>query len=162
MKRRLVVIAGGCVMTIAVAGCSSTPPARAATVGSTLTLNDGTGDTVQVTLLKFQDPATPAGHSDEAPAGDSLAEVLVKVTGVSGTYQVDADTAVAVLGSDNQVYSAGSERLLGCTNFNSDQISVTAGHSVSGCVAVEIKKGVKPAKIEFDAGYVGTTGDWTP
>ncbi len=162
MRRRLSVLLGACVMAVAVAGCSSTTRARVARVGSTLTLNDGIGDTIRVTLLKFQDPATPASRRNAPPAGEYLAEVLIKVTGVSGTYQFVANTAVAVVGSDKQAYAAGSERLLGCTDFDSGELTVTPGHSVTGCVAVEIKKGVAAAKIEYDSGYIGSTGVWIP
>jgi len=161
--RRLAVLVGSCVIAVGFAGCASTAtPAKPARVGSTLTLNDGMGDTLNVTLLKFEDPATPASHVDSPPAGDNLAEVLIKVTAVSGTYQFDAIIAVAVVGSNNQVYSAGSERLVGCTDFNAGQLTVAPGRSVTGCVAVEIKKKIKAARIEFDAGYVGTTGVWIP
>jgi hypothetical protein len=162
MKRRLAGLAGGCAIAVALAGCSSTTRSVPATVGSTLTLNDGTGDTINVTLLKFQDPATPAGSADAPPAGDSLAEVLLKVTGITGTYQYSATTAVALIGSDKQTYSAGSESLIGCSGFKGGQVTVTAGHTVTGCVAVEIKKTIKAAKVEYDAGYVGTTGVWIP
>jgi hypothetical protein len=115
-----------------------------------------------VTLLRFQDPATPARPKDAPPAGDNLAEVLIKVTGVTGTYQDQATTAVAVVGSDGQAYSAGSQSLAGCVSFKSGEFTVKAGQSVTGCVAVEIKKSIKPVQIEYDAGYVGTTGTWSP
>jgi len=155
-------LAAGSVMALALAGCASTTRAKPATVGSTLTLNDGMGDTVNVTLLKFEDPAPPAGPTDAPPAGDNLAEVLIKVTGLSGTYKYDADDAVAVVGSNNQTYAGGPGRLAGCYSFESGQVSVAPGRSAIGCVAVEITKGIKAAKIEYDAGYVGTTGIWIP
>jgi hypothetical protein len=162
-----------CLVAAAISGCaitsSSSPTGSSTTVtttppsavGATLTLNDGTGDTIKVTLLRFQDPATPATRKDAAPAGDNLAEVLIKVTGVTGTYQDEATTAVAVVGSDGQAYSAGPETLAGCTNFKAGEFTVKAGQSLTGCVAVEIKKSVKPVQVEYDAGYVGTTGTWT-
>jgi hypothetical protein len=149
------------------AGCSVTSTDAPSTtiagqVGSKFTLNDGTGDTIDVTLLKFEDPATPASKADAPPAGDNLAEVLITITGVSGTYKDAASTAVAVIGSDHNVYSAGPERLAGCTSFKPGEFTLVAGKSLTGCVAVEIKKTVKPVKIEYDAGYVGTTGIWLP
>lgn len=168
MRRRLVAVLCGCLAAAALSACgaaSSTypkgsPGGQPVSVGTSLSINDGTGDTITVTLLKFEDPATPAGSNDKAPSGDELVGVVVKVTGVTGTFQEAAGTAVALLGANGQAYAAGSQRLAGCSLFAGGQITVEKGKSVTGCVAVPIKKGVKVAKIEFDGGYVGTTGDW--
>ena len=132
----------------------------AASVGSTLSLNDGEGDTFTVTLLQFVDPATPASSFDTAPAGDNLAEVLLKITGVTGTYSDDANSDVSVIGSDDQTYSPGFESLNGCTNFSSGAFTVTPGQSSSGCVAIEIKTSVTADTVEFSAGYGNDVGEW--
>jgi len=171
VRRRLAAAVSGCVLAVAASACSgsftvpsptTSPPTTAAgaTVGSTLTLNDGTGDTVDVTLLKFQDPARPTSHSDTPPPGDALVEVVIKVTGVGGTFEDDVDTAVAVVGSEGQVYAAVPGGLAGCTSFAPVQFTLTAGHSITGCVAVVVRNAVKLSKVEYDAGTVGTTGVW--
>lgn len=167
-SRRLAIVIGACVVAASLSACgaaSSTypkgsPGGQPAAIGTSLSVNDGTGDSVKVTLLTFENPATAASAAEGAPAGEQLDGVLVKVTGVTGTFQEAAGTAVALLGTNGHTYAAGAQGLVGCSLFPAGQIRVTVGKSVTGCVAVPITKGVKVAKIEFDAGYVGTTGDW--
>ncbi len=168
MTRRLTALLGSLTVAVTLSACgaaSSTypkgsPGGQPASVGTSLSVNDGTGDTVSVTLLKFENPATPASAAGTAPAGDQLDGVLVKVTGVTGHFQDAVGTAVALLAANGHTYPAGSQQLTGCSLFSGGEITVGPGKSVTGCVAVPITKGVKVTKIEFDAGYVGTTGDW--
>ncbi len=162
MNTRIALSVGGFVLALGLAGCASTAHGHATSGGSTQTVNDGTGDTVQVTLLKFGDPATPAAHAAAPPAGDDLAKVRFKVAGATGKFQFNADIAIAMVGSDHQVYAAGSQHVVGCSAFPAGQLTVTPGHSITGCVAVPIKKGVAVKEIEFDGGYVGSTGTWPP
>jgi hypothetical protein len=172
---RVALLAGGCTVFALVASACGPPAtslsattttsithASAGKVGSTQTLNDGTGDTIAVTLLKFEDPAQPDGRRDDPPAGDELAEVLFEVKTVSGTFTDDAETAVAVVGANGDTYSADSAKLFGCAPFASGQFSLATGHSLTGCIAVPLPRTVKPSKVEYDAGYVGTTGIWNP
>jgi len=145
-----------------VSGSSSSTTTSLPAVGSTLSLRDGEGSSEEftVTLLRVVDPARPASASDAPPAGDSLAEVVVKVTGVSGAYNDDAAGAVTILGDDDDTYSAGADRLKGCPKAG--LFTVTAGKSVTECVAIVIKKTVRVASVEFTpGGGIGSTiGQW--
>jgi hypothetical protein len=142
------------------AATTTTTTKPVATIGSTLSLDDGEGNTFTVTLIKVVDPAKGATQFDTAPAGDVLAEVLIKITGTKGNYMDDADSTISVIGSDDQTYSPGFESIAGCTNFNSGDFTVTPGQSVTGCDAIEIKKGVKLATIEYTGGASNTVGEW--
>jgi hypothetical protein len=153
---------------VALAGCSTasttgttvsttTSPSLTTTtlepgVGATVSLSDGdgAGDTFTVTLVKVIQAANPARPSDAAPPEDRLVGVLVKITGRAGSYNDDARHAVTVIGSDDDTYVAGAEKLKGCAGFAHDGLfNVDEGQSVTGCVTIVIKKSVRVETVEW-------------
>lgn len=156
-------VAGG-VWLLALAGCTSaattstsltTTSASPTTtvqpgIGATVSLNDGSGDTFTVTLLRLLQPATPARPSDAPPAQDRLVGVLVRITGTGGSYNDDARHAVTVIGSDDRTYAAGAEAIKGCAGFAHDGLfNVDSGQSVAGCVTIVINKSVRIETVEW-------------
>ena len=121
---------------------SSTP--TAATVGTTYTLDDGSGNVMEITLTTLINPATSALPPD---AGSYLVAAKFQLVGKTGTYTGDAFVSASAIGGDHQTYSGYLYGVNGCTDFNSGSFSVSPGQTSVGCVAFQLPNAVKPAQV---------------
>jgi hypothetical protein len=140
---------------------STTAPANpAGHVGDTLNLKNEEGAPLAVTLSKIINPATlKFGPPNE---GTYVATMLtVKNTGTS-TLKSDANNNTALIGSDNEIYTADFDSVTECTNFNDGRYQLGADESATGCVVFVVPQGVTPAKVKFtpSSGFADNFGEW--
>jgi hypothetical protein len=88
-------------------GASAPPPSRPpAAIGSAFDVQDGNGDTYQVTLVKVVDPAQPADPLNTPDSGTRFVAAVFRITGVNGSPKGDdADNDAALVGSNGQTYT---------------------------------------------------------
>ena len=143
---------------------ATTAPAQATTghVGDTFTATTSNGDKYTVTLVKVIDPATSSDNYSTPKNGFRFVGAVFTVTGVSGslTYE-DANNDASVVGSDTQTYTPDFSPIAGYTNFNSGDIDVTAGQTVTGAVTFQVPSGVQVDRVQWQANGFGQHATWT-
>ena len=163
--RRILVLAILALFTLAACGSSSAGPvptasasasptasasASASTVGDTLHLN------VDVTLVRFIDPAkVQEGWSPWTP-GDRIVAAQWRITNTTATTYTDApSTLTQILDAAGQQWPAttGGTPVEGCQLFG--ELSVKPGASVLGCTTYEVPGAAKLVAIQY-----GEAGEW--
>ncbi len=135
------------------------PPGK---VGSQFGLQDGSGDTYRVTLVKVIDPARGAGQVNSPDSGKRLVGLVFKIKALSGSPQEeDANNDAVLVGGNGQNYPADLVGIAGYTNFDSGAIHVTQGDAVTGSVTFQVPDGVTVATVRWRAlnGF-GSTVEW--
>jgi len=127
-------------------------PEPPGTVGSQFDLQDGSGDTYRVTLVKVIDPARGAGQFSSPDSGKRFVGLVFKVKALTGSPQnEDANTDAVLVGGNGQDYSADFEDIAGYTNFDSGVIHVAQGDTVTGSVTFQVPVGVTVSKVQWSA-----------
>jgi hypothetical protein len=148
------------------AGSASSPAAAAkaalARVGSYFDVQDSSGDTYRVTLVKVIDPAKGADEFSTADNGKRLVGAVFTIKALSGSPQnEDADNDAALVGSNGQTYNFDVASIAGYTDFSSGTIHVAQGETTTGAVTFQVPDGVKVAKVQWTAGSgFGSTVQW--
>ena len=131
-------------------------------VGSQFDLQDGSGDTYQVTLVKVIDPARGADQFSSPDSGKRLVGLIFKVRALIGSPKnEDANTDAVLVGGNGQNYSADFDGIVGYTNFDNGVIHVTQGDTVTGSVTFQLPDRVKVSKVQWStlSGF-GLTVEW--
>ncbi len=130
-------------------------PTGPGSIGSSFTVQDGSGNTYQVTLVKVIDPAQSADQFATLQKGDRLVGVVFKITALTGSPQgpqgEDANNDCTVVGTDGKVYNAGFDSIVGYTNFEVGVVHVTQGDWVTGAVTFQMPQYVKVAQVHWAA-----------
>ena len=129
-------------------------------VGTAFTDTDDSNNVMAVKLTLVMDPAHSDNEFDTADNGNRYVAVKFKITGVSGSYQDDANSDAVVIGSDGQSYTFDTADVEGCTNFNYGDFTVTPGRSEIGCVVFQVPDGVKVASVQWGGEFGGTPATW--
>jgi Domain of unknown function (DUF4352) len=135
------------------------PPGK---LGSSFDLQDGSGDTYRVTLVKVIDPARGAAQFDSPDVGKRFVGLVFRIKALTGSPQnEDANNDAMLFGGDGQEYSADFSDIAGYTNFDSGTIHVAQGDTVTGAVTFEVPNAVTVSKAQWGAlsGF-GSTVEW--
>ena len=98
---------------------AATAKAAVARVGSYFDVQDGSGDTYRVTLVKIIDPAQGADQFTSPDRGKRFVGVVFTIKALNGSPQdEDANGDAAVVGSNGQTYTADFDDIAGYTNFS--------------------------------------------
>jgi len=140
-----------------------TQPTAPGTIGSSFTLQDGSGDTYQVTLVKVIDPAAAADHAIIPERGNRFVGIVFRITALTGSPQgEDANNDATVVGSDGQAYKAVFDGIAGYTNFEVGVIDAAQGGTVVGAVTFELPQYITVAQVRWTAGGgFGSTVSWS-
>jgi hypothetical protein len=148
------------------AGPASSPAATAkaavARVGSYFDVQDGSGDTYRVTLVKIIDPAQGASEFDTPDNGKRFVGAVFTIKALSGSPQdEDANNDAAAIGSNGQTYTADIYDIAGYTNFSNGAIHVAQGETTTGAVVFQVPDGIKVTKVQWSsASGFGSTVQW--
>jgi hypothetical protein len=121
-------------------------------VGASFSLDDGTGNDYQVTLVKVIDPARGADQVTTPDSGKRFVGLVFRIKGLTGSPQgEDADRDAVLVGANGQDYPAGLNRIAGYANFDDGVIHVTPGDTVTGAVAFQVPNGVAVSLVQWTA-----------
>jgi hypothetical protein len=124
-------------------------PAR---VGSSFDVQDGFGNTYQVTLVKVIDPAKGAGLFDTPDRDTRLVAAVFRITAVTGSPKdEDAIDDAELVGSNGQIYNYSFDDIVGYTNFNDGVIQVAKAGTTTGAVSFQVPDGVRVTDIQWTA-----------
>jgi hypothetical protein len=140
---------------------SATAPAPAK-VGSYFDLQDSSGNTYRVTLVKVIDPAQGADQFTTPDSGKRFVGAVFRIKAVNGSPQgEDANNDAVIVGSDGQSYTADFSDIAGYTNFANGVIHVAQGETVTGAVTFQVPDRVKVAEVQWGASSnFGSTVQW--
>jgi hypothetical protein len=125
------------------------PPGK---VGSRFDLQDGSGDTYRVTLVKVIDPARGADQFSSPDTGKRFVGLVFRIKALTGSPQnEDANNDAVLAGGNGQIYSADFDDIAGYTNFDSGSIHVAQGDTVTGAVTFQVPDGVTVSKVQWSA-----------
>lgn len=132
------------------------PPAsatRAATIGSSFDVKDGSGDTYQVTLINVIDPAQGADQFTTPAAGTRFVAAVFSIKALTGSPQnEDANNDAVLLGGNDQGYDTTVDNnIVGYTNFSNGNIVIAQGQTEVGAVTFQVPDGVKVAEVQWVA-----------
>jgi hypothetical protein len=137
------------------ATASAAQPTGPGVVGSYFNVQDGSGDTYQVTLVRVIDPGQNANQFATPVRGSRLVGIVFRITALTGSPQgEDADNDCTVLGNDGKIYSAVFDSIVGYSNFEVGVIHVAQGDTVTGAVTFQLPQYIKVVTIR----WVGSDG----
>lgn len=139
------------------------PPTEAPTpvpgIGATWTIDDGSGNTADITLTKVNDPER-ASQYDAAPPGAHYVAGFFTIRGVAGIFESDVFLDAGAIDNHGTTVDSKIAQVNCSTDFSGGgQYSVTPGHSISGCVPFEVLNGSWLTDITWDASS-GNGADW--
>jgi len=147
----------------AVAAAPPPPRRPPAGIGSSFDVQDGSGDTYQVPLVKVVDPAQGAAGSYDTPdSGTRFVGAVFRITGVSGSPKGDdADNDAALVGSNGRTYTCDFNDIAGYGDFNDGEIQAAQGGTTTGAVSFQVPDGVQVTGVQWSPGNgFGTTVQW--
>lgn len=149
--------------TASTASSTIPQPTGPGTVGSSFNVQDDSGDTYQVTLVKVIDPAKSADQFITIGRGDRLVGIVFRITALAGSPQgEDANLDATAVGSDGQAYKAVFDRIVGYTNFEVGVIHAAQGEMVIGAVTFQLPQYVKVVEVRWAASDgLGSTVTWS-
>jgi len=141
---------------------AGTPKAASAKVGSYFDVQDSSGNTYRVTLVKVIDPAQGADQFNTPDNGKRFVGVVFTVKALRGSPQdEDANNDAAVVGSNGQTYTADIDNIVGYTNFSNGSINVARGETTTGAVVFQVPDRIKVTKVQWTAASgFGSTVQW--
>jgi hypothetical protein len=153
---------GNSATTAAAASPAATHKAAPAQVGSYFDVQDGSGNTYRVTLVKIIDPAQGADQYTAPDSGKRFVGAVFKIKALSGSPQdEDANNDAALVGSNGQTYTADIDGIIGYTNFSNGMIQVAQGSTSTGAVTFQVPDGVKVTEVQWSASSgFGSTVQW--
>ena len=145
------------------AGAAPLPRRPPAGIGSSFEVQDGSGDTYRVTLVKIIDPAQgAAGPFDTPDSGTRFVGAVFRITGVRGSPKDDdANNDAALVGSNGRTYTCDFNDIVGYANFNDGVIQVAQGGTTTGAVGFQVPDGVRVTEVQWSsANGFGTAVAW--
>ena len=148
--------------SVAVTPTSTQAASAPGSTGTYFKVQDATGDSYEVALVKVIDPAHGVDQFTTPASGKRFVGLEFTIKGLSGTLQAeDANNDAFALAAGGQKYSADFDSLAGYTNFDEGAIHVSKGQTVTGTVTFEIPATVKVAKAQWtSASGFGSTVQW--
>jgi hypothetical protein len=145
--------------TATFAAAQATGPGK---IGSYFDVQDGSGNTYQVTLVKVLDPVQGADQFNVPDPGNRFVGVVFRITALSGSPQgEDANNDATVIGSNGQVYTADFDRIAGYGNFEVGMIHAAQGDTVVGAVTFQLPQFVTVMEVLWTAdGGSGAAVQW--
>jgi len=126
--------------------------APAGLVGAAFSLNDGTGSSYRVTLVKVIDPAQGANQFSTPASGKRFVGLVFRIKGMTGSPQgEDANNDAVLVGADGREYQADLNSIAGYTNFDDGAIHVAPGQTVTGAVAFQVPASVTVSTVQWTA-----------
>lgn len=116
--------------------------------------------TYYVAVLAVNQIAAPSDSFNSADPGHHLASVEVKITGLTGQAQDDANLDMNVQGSNEQTYPASFHSVAAGTDFNFGDFDDQPGQSSIGYLTFELPNAVKIASMTWDANDQGSDVTW--
>ena len=147
----------------AVAAAPPPPRRPPAGIGSSFDVQDGSGDTYRVTLVKVVDSAQgAAGPFDTPDNGTRFVGAVFRITGVTGSPKDDdADNDAVLVGSNGQTYTCDFNDIAGYGDFNDGVIQVAQGGTTTGAVSFQVPDGVRVTAVQWSsANGFGATVQW--
>ena len=144
-------------------GAAPLPRRSPAGIGSSFDVQDGSGDTYRVALVKVVDPAQgAAGPYDTPDSGTRFVGAVFRITGVSGSPKGDdANNDAALVGSNGKTYTTDFNDIAGYANFNDGVIEVAQGGTTTGAVSFQVPDGVQVTDVQrSSANGFGATVAW--
>ncbi|MGH3184593.1 MAG: hypothetical protein ACRDOE_22180, partial [Streptosporangiaceae bacterium] len=121
-------------------------------VGSPFAVQDSSGDTYRVTLVKVIDPARGAGQFNSPDTGSRFVGLVFSIKALTGSPQnEDANDDAVLVGGNGRSYSADFDDIAGYTNFDNGSIHVPQGDTVTGSVTFQVPNGVTVSKAQWSA-----------
>lgn len=144
---------------------SSAPATHQATtagIGSYFDVQDSSGDSYRVTLVKVIDPAQGADQFTTPNNGNRFIGAVFTIKALTGSPRdEDANSDAALVGSNGQTYTPDFDNIAGYTNFNNGDITVAQGDTATGAVTFQVPIGVMVSKIQWsESGGFGSTVQW--
>jgi hypothetical protein len=134
------------------AGLRTGLQAPAGVVGASFSLDDGTGISYRVTLVKVIDPARGADQFSTPASGKRLVGLVFRIKGVTGSPQgEDANNDAVLVGANGRDYQADLNGIAGYANFDDGAIHVTPGQTVTGAVAFQVPASVTVSTAQWTA-----------
>lgn len=142
---------------------SAKPKPKAApltgTVGTTFEVSgtDSNDNTThyKVELAKWLPVAAPDNSFDAAPGGHFIAAAEIKLTGVSGSSQGDADNSTQMISTTGHVAESNDGGIAAGTDFNSGSFSLAPGETEVGYVSFIVPDSQKINTIQWsDSGFM--------
>lgn len=144
------------------ATASVAQPTGPGVIGSSFTVQDGSDDTYQVTLVRIIDPGKSADQFVTPDRGSRLVGIVFRITALTGSPQgEDADNDCTVVGNDGKVYTAVFDSIIGYTNFEVGVIHAAQGATVTGAVTFELPQYTTVVAVRWVASDgLGTSVMW--
>jgi hypothetical protein len=117
--------------------------------------------TYDVTLLAVSQSAAPSDSFNAPKSGNHLAYAKIKVTGVTGHAQDDANLDAVAHGSNSQVYQPSFDDVAAGTNFSAGDFDVEPGQSVIGYVSYEMPNSATITSLTWNSNLQGKIVTWT-
>lgn len=134
------------------AGLHTGLQAPAGVPGASFSLNDGSGISYRVTLVKVIDPARGADQFSTPASGKRFVGLVFRVKGVTGSPQgEDANNDAVLVGANGRDYQADLNGIAGYTNFDDGAIHLTPGQTVTGAVAFQVPASVTVSTVQWTA-----------
>jgi hypothetical protein len=136
-------------------------PAR---IGSSFDVQDGSGGTYRVTLVKLVDPAQgAAGPFDTPDSGMRFVGAVFRITAVTRSPKGDdAGNDAALVGSNGKTYTTDFNDIAGYADLDDGAIQVAPGGTTTGAVPFQVPDGVQVTEVQWTpANGFGATVAWT-
>jgi hypothetical protein len=144
--------AGSVAAATAATASAAAQPTGPGVVGSYFNVQDGSGDTYRVTLVKVIDPGQTTDQFATPEHGSRLVGIVLRITALTGSPQgEDADNDTTVVGSDGKVYTANFDSIVGYTNFEVGVIHAAQGETVVGAVTFQLPQYIKVVSVRWAA-----------
>jgi hypothetical protein len=110
----------------------------------------------KVKLVKWLPVAAPDNSFDAAPSGHFIAAAEIKLTGISGSSQGDADDSMQMISTTGHVAESNDGGIAAGTDFNSGSFTVAPGETEVGYVSFIVPDSQKINTIQWsDSDFMG-------
>lgn len=140
---------------------ATTHKSAVASTGSYFDVQDASGNTYRITLVKVIDPAQGADQFNTPDSGKRFVGAVFGIKALKGSPQnEDANIDAVIVGSNGQSYTADFSDIAGYTNFNSGTIQVAQGDTTTGAVTFQVPDEVKVTEVQWTPGAFGSAVQW--
>ncbi len=148
--------------TAAAASSAAPQPTGPGKIGSSFDVQDGSGDTYLVTLLKVIDPGKSADQFVTLQHGNRLVGIVFRIAALAGSPQgEDADNDCTIIGTDGREYTANFDSIVGYSNFEVGVIHVAVGAAVVGVVTFQLPQYIKVEQVRWaSSDGLGSSVEW--
>ncbi len=133
-------------------------------IGSTFTISDQDGNKMDVTLVKFIDPAAGSDEFNQPDSGKRLVAAQLKITNKSANkISENADTASALIDSQKQSYDVDFSEVKDCQSFSSNALdNMAPGDTATGCISFQVPTGATASQLKYtpSSGFSSDSALW--